>query len=136
MHASMKPIVFSGNRANRTVTLRESYNFTNSNVTGAVAIRGFFIQSIAQFHVNAQIGSIGNRFFTISVSTLSDCSINRLDLSIIFYYSSLGRDDYLVVITSTYCLGNTTGRDVYSIDLTVDTYVFHLGISGFGGVTR
>lgn len=106
----MKPIVKSQQNAYRSVVLREYFNFTQGTINGAVSIRGFYVQSVNNFYVNSQVANISNRTFNIIVGTYSDCSINRLDFSIFFYYPDLVADDYVIFISNNYCFQNASNR--------------------------
>lgn len=130
----MKPIVNSQS-SYQSVVLRDYYNFTRSNINGVVSIRGFYVQSLHSFYVSGQLSNINNQTFYIIVETSSDCSINRLDFSLFFYYPELVTDNYVVFVSNNYCFQNTSNIASYLISLKTDTSVYYLGLSGFGGVT-
>jgi hypothetical protein len=135
MIVSIKPILSSRRSDYRSVVLRDYYNFSRTSIAGAVSIRGFYIQSVTNFYVASQLSNINNRTFNIIIGTYSDCSINRLDFSLFFYYPDLTADDYVIFISNNYCFQNTSSRTTYTIALTTDTSVFYFGVSGFGGRT-
>jgi hypothetical protein len=129
----MKPIAYWGHKANRTIIIRQNYNFTSQNISGMLMISGFYMQSITQFYLNTQIVNISQQYFNFLISTQADCSINRLDLSFLFYYQSLAVKDYLITIKQySYLQNNATISPVIS---QVDVSVFLFGMTGFGGIT-
>lgn len=72
--------------------------------------------------------------FQLHVSTASDCRVNRLDLSYLFYYVDRVAEEYVVRSGVGFCFGNVAGSSV-TLRLSEGKSVVMLGMSAFAGNT-
>lgn len=130
----MKPPIVSALSGNRSITLYESYNFSSAQVSASLFLTGFYVQSINVFHLEVRVSNFSLFGFQLHVSTASDCRVNRVDLSYLFYYVDKVVGEYVIRSGVGFCFSNISSGSV-TVQLSTGKSVVMLGMSAFSGNT-